>query len=361
MTLATLRSVVRPRHRAGLAALLAGAMAVCPALASPAFAEPTTPVSGKAPATLPVGSCVNLGNHLDMARGGEIPHNKLTKADFVRMKAAGFDTVRLPVNWSSHSASTPPYTIDAAWLARVDEVVDAALGSGLKVILNSHNFDPVNDDPAAAAPWLAGVWQQLGDHYAKRPRDMLWFEIENEPNKALNNTNLVATFAPALAAIRKHNPDRPVIIGGENWSSIDSLATLTLPDDPQVWPTFHYYEPFDFTHQGAPWASPPPPLGRVYGSAADTARLPQDVAKIQAYIARTGKIPFMGETGAYESIPTAQRITYYRTVFQTFRPIGVPICVWGYVNTFPFYDAVLNRWVPGMLGAIGLPEPQPAP
>jgi endoglucanase len=31
-----------------------------------------------------------------------------------------------------------------------------------------------------------------------------------------------------------------VIVGGQNWSGIDSLATLQLPDDPYVVPTFHY-------------------------------------------------------------------------------------------------------------------------
>lgn len=324
--------------------------------AMPAQAK-VRPHAPKAPVSLPVGACINLGNHLDMAHGGEIRNNRLTLADFARIKAAGFETVRLPVNWSSHSAPTPPYAIDPAWLARVDQVVDGALGAGLKVILNSHNFNPVNEDPAAAAPWLAAVWQQLGDHYATRPRSLLWFEIENEPNHALTNANLMATFAPALAAIRRHNPDRPVIIGGEHWSGVDSLATLNLPADPQVWPTFHYYDPFDFTHQGASWVSPSPPLGRVFGSESDRERLAHNVAKVRAYSLRTGKIPLLGETGAYESIPGPQRAAYYRAVFQAFRPAGVPICVWAYVNTFPFYDAKQGQWKPGMLGAIGLREP----
>ncbi|MET3471141.1 endoglucanase [Novosphingobium sp. 1529] len=311
------------------------------------------------PASLPMATCINLGNHLDMAHGGEIQHNRLGPADFARIKAAGFDTVRLPVNWSSHSLATPPYTIDPAWFARVDQVVDGALHAGLKVILNSHNFEAINTDPVGAQPWFTAVWQQIADHYASRPRQTLWFEIENEPKDALDNANLVTTFAPALAAIRRHNPNRPVIIGGEKWSNITSLATLNLPDDPQVWPTFHYYEPFAFTHQGATWVSPSPPLGRTYGEPADLARLPVDVQRIKAYVARTGKIPLMGETGAFESIPIDQRIAYYRSVFKTFHPLGVPICVWAYTNTFPFFDAHKGQWIPGLRGAIGLPETSP--
>ena len=69
-------------------------------------------------------------------------------------------------------------------------------------------------------------------------------------------------------------------------------------DDPYVVPTFHYYEPFAFTHQGAGWLTPPPPLGRAYGTPADQARLERDLEKVRAYMARTGRVPVMGEYGA---------------------------------------------------------------
>ena len=149
-----------------------------------------------------------------------------------------------------------------------------------------------------------------------------------------------------------------MVIGGENWSGIDSLATLDLPDDPQLYPTFHYYEPFDFTHQGAGWVRPsPPPVGRTYGTAADAERLVTDTAKIKAYAARTGLVPFMGETGAYDAhIPLAQRVQYTRAVHQAFAPLGVGMCAWAYTNTFPFYDHAAGHWLPGLRGAFGLPE-----
>ena len=64
-----------------------------------------------------------------------------------------------------------------------------------------------------------------------------------------------------MREVRASNPTRPVVIGGEFWSGIDSLATLPLPDDPYLVATFHYYEPFAFTHQGAPWITPLLPTG----------------------------------------------------------------------------------------------------
>ncbi len=334
--------------RTSMIALCLAAQALAPGQAS--AAPPTQP-------PLPVGHCLNTGNHLEADTENGWGGKRLEAQDFARMRAAGFDTVRIPVNWHTHSAAAAPHTIDPAWLARVDVVVSEALAAHLNVILNSHNFLPVHADPATGAPWLAAVWQQVAAHFADRTTAHLWFEIENEPHDRLNNANLLPTLLPALAAIRATNPGRPVVIGGEFWSGIDSLATLSLPDDPQVYPTFHYYEPFAFTHQGAAWIHPaPPPLGRRYGLDEDKARLVTDLAKVRAYVARTGRTPFIGETGAYTTADPADRIAYARGVTQGFAPAKLGVCVWAYTNTFPVWDQHEQRWLPGMLEALGLPD-----
>jgi endoglucanase len=322
------------------------------------LAVTSTAPAADAPRSLPAGACINMGNQLEAqaetAHGGVA----IEASDFKRIRAAGFTTVRIPVRWSDKTGEGPGYAIDPKWMARVTEVVDQALAANLNVILNDHHFNALDDDPAANSAKLAAIWAQVAPHFADRPTSRLWFEIENEPHEKLTNAILNETLAPALKAIRASNPDRPVVIGGDNWSGIDSLATLELPDDPNVYPTFHYYEPFDFTHQGAGWVQPKPPaLGRVYGSAADAQRLVTDTAKIKAYVARTGLVPFMGETGAYDAhISLAQRVQYTRAVHDAFTPLGVGICAWAYTNTFPYYDHKAKRWLPGLRGAAGLPE-----
>lgn len=315
------------------------AIAAVITLASPASAQPFS--SG-----LPVGPCINLGNHLESPKENEWGGARVDKADFDNIAAAGFQTVRIPVRWDSHAADEAPFVIDPAWLDRVSEVVDGALGSGLNVILDSHNFLGLHEMPEANQAKLAALWKQIAIRFADRPVERLWFEIENEPHDQLNNVNLPQVFAPALAEIRKTNPDRPVIIGGENWSGIDSLATLNLPDDPRIYPTFHYYEPFAFTHQGADWPDDKQPLGRDYGGAEDAARLVDDVAKVRAYVARTGKTPFIGESGAYEVIALDQRVAYTKAVHDAFAPLGIGLCIWAYTNTFPFYDHDRNNGCP---------------
>ena len=307
---------------------------------------------------LPVGTCINMGNHLEPERESGWGGKRLEAADFVRIRAAGFDTVRIPVRWSNKAGDGPDYTIDPKWMARVTEVVDQALAADLNVILNDHHFNALHEQPQANRDKLAAIWRQVAAHFADRPVGRMWFEIENEPHDALTNDNLVATLAPALAAIRATNPDRPVVIGGSNWSGIDSLATLELPEDPNVHPTFHYYEPFDFTHQGATWAGQVPKARtRDYGTRADAERLATDVAKLEAYIARTGLTPFMGETGSYDGgTSLAERIQYHAAVREAFAPTGIGTCAWAYTNTFPFWDREKGQWLPGLRAAFGLPE-----
>ena len=304
---------------------------------------------------LPTASCINTGNHLEVGKDAGLGNSKLTPDDFSNIRGAGFQSIRMPVNWSRHLEKDGSGTINAAWLDLVQKKVDEALAADLTVVMNSHYFETVHSDPDIGGKMLAKAWEQIALRFAAYPENRLFFEIENEPHDKLNNSNLMETLGASLTAIRASNPTRTVVIGGENWSGVDSLATLELPDDPNVHPTFHYYEPFDFTHQGASWVGDhPPPLGRHYGTDADRARLAADVEKVRQYITRTGKTPFMGENGAYEIVPMEERIAYHRAVADAFRPLGITPCIWAYTNTFPFYDGETHTWHPGLREATGI-------
>lgn len=307
------------------------------------------------PQSLPTGKCINAGNHLETGGEAAWGGKKLDVSDFANIRKAGFETVRLPVNWSQHVADNAANTVDPKWMAIVQSRVDEALASGLKVIVNSHNFKIVHNEPERGSIALANVWKQVAARFADYPKDRLWFEIENEPHNNLNNANLWATLGPALAAIRSTNPTRPVIFGGEKWSGVDSLETLELPDDPNLWPTFHYYSPFMFTHQGATWVgNQVPPLGRKFPIEADKVEWAANLSKIQRFITRTGKVPFMGENGAIDLVPLEERVAFHKATTEAFKPLGIEQCVWAYTNTFPFYDHETRQWHKGLLEAIGI-------
>ncbi|HEX5183210.1 MAG TPA: glycoside hydrolase family 5 protein, partial [Allosphingosinicella sp.] len=319
---------------------------------APGFAYTPGPAArARTGPALPVGKCINVSDALEApAEGDWAP--RIRDDDFRIIRAAGFRTVRIPVRWSAHAGETPPYAIDPVFLARVHHVVGLAIASGLNVILNVHHYAGLDEAPEANAPRFAALWRQIAASFARAPASV-WFELDNEPHDKFTNANLLSVLEPALAAVRATNRTRPVLIGGENWSGIGSLATLPMPDDPYVVPTFHYYDPMAFTHQGAAWAAPhPPPIGRAYGSAADKAELDADLRKVRDYMARTGRVPILGEYGAQDDprVPVEQRIRYYHAISTAFASIGVQSCAWGYRAGFKLRDG--DHWVPGLVESI---------
>lgn len=309
-----------------------------------AAAEPTTGIR------LKVGKCLNMGNHLETADGIDAGR-AIVQSDFTIIRNAGFNTVRIPVRWSAHALAGAPYTIDAAWMAKVRGIVNWASAAGLNVIVNMHHYDELNANAAAHATRFAEMWRQIGAEFATAPSNV-WLELINEPNRTLNDTNLITVLTPALSAVRTTNPTRPVIVGGQNTSGVGSLTTLALPADPYVIPTFHDYEPMTFTHQGATWIGAVPPIGVNFGSAADLAIVNGNLAKVRAYITRTGRVPFLGEYGAYDiaGVPLSERIEYYGTVSAAYASIGIQSCAWAYTNTFRLREG--DAWLPGMIEAI---------
>jgi endoglucanase len=250
-----------------------------------------------------------------------------------------------------------PYTIDPAFMARVEQVVDAARAAGLRVILDLHHYeDPQGNiftDPAGQSARFTALWKQIGERF--RGKDaQVWFELLNEPHGSLTHANLRSVLDPALREVRLTNPTRPVVIGGESWSGIDSLATLPLPDDAYLVATFHYYDPFAFTHQGAPWITPALPTGRTFPAGTDAAELAANAQKARDFVARTGRPLFLGEFGAYEGIPLAQRVAYYGAVHQAYTAAGIDSCAWAYTNTMPLRDPATGAWITELLDAIGL-------
>ncbi len=321
--------------------------------------SPTTPPPPPAPvpsaltqADAQLGACVNLANYLEAPNEGDWGP-ALRDSDLVDIAAKGFETVRFPVRFAGHQQLTAPYTIDPAFLDRAEHIVDTARAQGLRVILDNHNYDELMANPAAEHDRFVALWKQVAERFQGKDADV-WFELMNEPYGSLTNSRLPALYADAIAEIRATNPTRPVVVGGQSYSGINSLATFDVESDAYLIATFHYYDPFGFTHQGAPWITPVQPTGVTYGSAADASQLAADVQKARDYMARTGRPLFLGEYGVYEGVPLAQRAAYYEAVTDAFHAADIDGCVWGYQNTMPFRDYATGNWYDTLLDAIGL-------
>ena len=319
--------------------------------------SPTQVASALSQADVQIGACINMANMLEPPNEGDWGR-AINSTDFADIAAKGFETVRLPVRWSNHASYTAPYTIDPVFMARVATVVGQARAAGLRVILNVHHYDDpagsIFTNPAGQTARFAGLWKQIAARFASEPNDMVWFELLNEPHNQLTHANLLSVLNPALAEVRATNPTRPVVIGGENWSGVATLNTLPLPNDAYLIATVHSYDPFFYTHQGASWVNPVPPMGATFGSQADLDYLASNVQIVRNFTARTGVPVFLGEYGAIDGIAMAERATYYRTMREAYAGAQVDACAWGYTNSFAIRDAATGAWHEELVEALGL-------
>ncbi len=290
----------------------------------------------------PVERCVNLDNALN-APGyeGEWGY-RIERAHLDRIARAGFDTVRLPVDFSTRWDGR---RIDPAFLARTDRVIRDALDRRLRVILTFHGFDALRRDPGPESGKFLAIWTFLARHYRGWPEGLI-FELYNEPAGALTTRRANALHASALAAIRPLHPTRWVVLDGGDWASVGALRRLKRHDSRTV-RSFHYYEPWEFTHQGAEWLDAPPGETR-WGSAADHARISRDIA-------RAGRLAgpvFLGEFGVNHRVRPDLRWAWTETVRRAAEEAGIGWCHWGFATNFPLYDRRNGRWLDGALPAL---------
>ena len=119
----------------------------------------------------------NLGNSLDATGADETSwgNPRVTQALLDNIKAQGFKSIRIPVTWGQHQGGAPNYTIDAAYLNRVKEVVDWALADGFYVMINIHHdsWQWINDDAGRPRPTCSTATTRLWTQLAAAFRDSL--------------------------------------------------------------------------------------------------------------------------------------------------------------------------------------------
>jgi endoglucanase len=189
----------------------------------------------------------------------------IQEQDLVALKKAGFDFVRIPVD--------PAPFLSGETSAYRDKLYESVLESvrlvnraGLKAVVDLHLFPTersvsmtnVMADPALFERYL-GVVRTMGRTLSEEAPDKVAFELMNEPV-----TDCGVTLFPKwpqmlhqlFAAARASAPKLTLVLSGACWGSPESLAKLDprdIPDDNIIW-TFHSYDPFLLTHQGAKWA-----------------------------------------------------------------------------------------------------------
>ena len=239
----------------------------------------------------PMGMGYNIGNTMEVPENPTGWGNPLPTAAYIKaIKAAGFNTVRIPCAWYSHSdaltkdiaanggtADNKNYThvgkasdftnptIDATWLKQVKDVVDMIIAEGMYVVLNSHwdegwledrVFDgtanprsgsgDIKNSSATTKARQAAFWSQIASYFKDYDEHLL-FAGANEPgvNDPWNNGTqwafddsrmqiLKGYYEAFLSSVRNaggNNATRTLIVQAPR-TEMDNAPMLS-----QSWPT----------------------------------------------------------------------------------------------------------------------------
>lgn len=292
-------------------------------------------------ATRLMGNGINLGNTLEACDNNVgIKTNtplsyethwgqpKTTQAIIDGMKAAGFDTIRIPVAWMTNATHLyeGDYTIDADYMDRVEEVVRYARKAGMYVIINDHwdggwygMFGSESAETRALAmEAYKGMWQQIAERF-RDYSDYLIFESANEElggrfdeNSPLYCSDSVVTyltdderyaltneinqtFVDVVRATGGNNATRFLLIAGYS-TDIDQTCDdrFQMPKDTadsKLMVSVHYYDPWSYC--GASSAVSATKWGKV----SDYEYLDQQLAKMTKFT-EAGYGVVIGEYGA---------------------------------------------------------------
>jgi endoglucanase len=319
---------------------------------------------------------INLGNRLESKPDEGAWGGRIEDGDLPLIAERGFDHVRIPVWFSGHAGEAAPFTLDAAFLTRVDQVLDLAALQELAVVLVLHGYYELEADVPTHTPRLLGIWRQLAERYRDRP-ETLAFELFNEPPQAMQ-TSWNGLAAQLIAAVRDTNPRRLLVIDSTSWADTTTLGSLQLPDDANLAVAVHPYEPKLFSFQGKTWGDPSwqtpgvifpgPPATPIVPHAAAQANaaanqwfmqyntLPADqnpsgprtvreqIARVQAYRQTSGRSVMNTEWGPQDGGDVTSRANLMRSMREECEAAAIPWTIWEDPNNLRLYDSSTGQW-----------------
>lgn len=236
----------------------------------------------------------------------------------------------------------------------------------LAVVLDPHNTDRKVE---ADAQWTEGYpvfWGALAAKLSDISPEKLFFEVINEPVYDGKDAEWFALQEKIVAAIRKSAPDHTIIATGPNWGGVGGLLKMTPLEDKNIVYSFHFYDPFTFTHQGATWAGRVPPLLKdvPYPSSPEAVadvlskttdaeargwiedygkqrwnrdHLKQRLAEALDWGKKNGVPLYCGEFGVFpvNASPESRR-NWYRDYASVLKESGVGYSVWAWDDIFGF-------------------------
>jgi endoglucanase len=180
---------------------------------------------------------------------GALQHKPFGKTDYLLLKKLGFKNIRLPVAFEYYRSKGISMN---RILTQVDVVLKECKHYGFKLIIDYHGGKIADNNDVAATKEAISNWLYICKHYRNESAGNLFYDIYNEPPH-MNPEHWKNAANNIITAMRTVDKQRILLVGASNFNSIYELSRSEPLADRNIIYTFHFYEPFFFTHQGAAW------------------------------------------------------------------------------------------------------------
>jgi endoglucanase len=325
---------------------------------------------------------INLGGWLSQFREYNHYHfsNALAEEDIKKLASYGMDHVRLPIDYIILESDETPFEYKEQGFKYIDNCVNWCKKYGLNVVLDIHHapgysFGTLDSntlftDRKMQLRFLK-LWEAIAKHYINEKENII-FELLNEVVEP-DSTRWNKLAKKLVTAIRTIDKDRYIIIGGNHYNSINELKNIDILDDEKIIYTFHFYEPFIFTHQKASWMDITKAMTEEQRYPAEVIDLiplikngPKEITESpQAkqflsmttpyldkelirkllkpaldFMNQTGKPLYCGEYGAIDHAPLKSRINWHKDFSALMNEYNIARACWTYKHmNFPIFDA----------------------
>ena len=316
----------------------------------------------------------------------------MTDADLKLIHDMGVLSVRLVISPTFFYQVDAPATLNPNRIGLLDQAVDRILANDLAVIIDMHDQDKTAwEQDETYVDGFMQFWPALAAHFADRDVNRVYFEIVNEPVFDGAEAKWMAIQTRWITAMRAVVPQHTLIVTGPNWGGIAGLKKLTPLADANLVYSFHFYDPMQFTHQGATWAGPglenlkdlPYPasperckslLDHTQDSSlrstirnycytfVDARRLKTALAEAANWALENKTHVWLGEFGVYcPAAPAQDRAQWIHDVRVAVESFDIGWSLWGYDECFGLQRKLVNNQVEvdaSVVEALGLTLPK---
>ena len=291
----------------------------------------------------------------------------------------GFTSVRLPVAFDNFLVSGTN-TINKELIDELVEIYEYVEKRNMNLVITYHYGTLFKkENKVREVERIADMWSQIVFNFKGRGYDRLYFGLYNEPRVSVEDWRYAKNNL--IKILRPKDLDRYWIIGSTNFNGIDAIVQLKkILNDNKIIYTFHFYQPYIFTHQGASWdpdktylkvlpypfnpnEMPAKPNRSMtgdmvynyehYSEKASQDFITQRLRIVYDWLIENQVPVICTETGTIASVPKKYRDNYFKDVFYVMNWYGIPAMIWDLDQTFKIVEGdniplnSITNWING--------------